>query len=80
MNSEQFEGQWHQFKGKLKERWGKLTDDDVKVVAGKRDMLIGKVQERYGVLKKDAEEQVDQWMSRLESSGQPSKSETKRIV
>jgi len=64
MNWEQIEGQWHQFTGKVKSQWGKLTDDDLTTVAGKKDQLIGKVQERYGILKDDAEEQVDRWIAK----------------
>jgi uncharacterized protein YjbJ (UPF0337 family) len=51
MNWDQMEGKWMQIKGSVKERWGKLTDDDLDVIAGKRDKLIGKVQERYGIAK-----------------------------
>jgi uncharacterized protein YjbJ (UPF0337 family) len=68
MNWTQIEGQWHQIKGNAKSAWAKLTDDDLKNVAGKRDQLIGKVQERYGVLKADAEKQVDQWIAKLSPS------------
>jgi uncharacterized protein YjbJ (UPF0337 family) len=58
MNQDQMEGKWKQFKGKAKEQWGKLTDDDLDVIAGKRDQLIGKVQERYGIAREEAEKQV----------------------
>jgi uncharacterized protein YjbJ (UPF0337 family) len=61
MNSEQLQGKWKQLKGSVKERWGKLTDDDLDVVAGKRDQLIGKIQERYGIAKEVAQKQVDDW-------------------
>lgn len=64
MNWDQIEGRWHQIMGRVKSKWGKLTDDDIKNVAGKKDVLIGKIQERYGVLKDDAEEQVDAWIER----------------
>lgn len=63
MNWEQIEGQWLQFRGTLKSRWGKLTDDDLAQVAGRKDQLIGKVQERYGIHKDQAEKQVDSWLS-----------------
>ena len=56
MNQDTFEGNWMQLKGKVKEEWGKLTDDDLDVIAGKRDQLAGRLQERYG-LAKDAVEQ-----------------------
>lgn len=58
MNSDTIAGNWKQFKGKVKEQWGKLTDDDLEMIAGRRDQLLGKVQERYGVAKEQAEEQV----------------------
>jgi uncharacterized protein YjbJ (UPF0337 family) len=58
---DQVEGNWNQFAGKVKQRWGKLTDDDVTVINGKRQELVGKIQERYGVAKKEAEKQVDEW-------------------
>ena len=47
-----------QFKGKIKEKWGKLTDDDLKMLEGNRDQLVGKVQERYGIAKEEAERQI----------------------
>jgi len=62
MNSEQLQGKWKQMKGSIKERWGKLTDDDFDVINGQRDQLIGRVQERYGIQKEDARKQVDEWM------------------
>ena len=58
MNSAQMKGNWKQFVGKAKEKWGRLTDDDWKVVEGKRDQLVGKIQERYGIAQKDAERQL----------------------
>jgi uncharacterized protein YjbJ (UPF0337 family) len=65
MNWTQIEGQWHQFTGKAKTMWGKLTDDDLKTVAGKRDQLIGKIQQHYGVAKEDAEKQVHEWAAKV---------------
>jgi len=61
MNQDRLEGKWKQLKGKVRERWGKLTDDDVDVVAGKRDHLAGKIQERYGIARDEAERQVDKF-------------------
>ncbi|TCL05711.1 MULTISPECIES: CsbD family protein [Sodalis] len=61
MNTDQASGNWKQFKGKMKEQWGKLTDDDLTVVEGKRDQLIGKIQERYGYGKEAAEKEVSNW-------------------
>jgi uncharacterized protein YjbJ (UPF0337 family) len=61
MNWDQVEGKWKQYSGKAKEKWGKLTDDDLEVVRGRRDQLIGKIQERYGIVKQEAEKQVDEF-------------------
>ena len=61
MNKDQTEGNWKQFKGKVKEKWGKLTDDDLTVVEGKRDQLVGKIQERYGYKKEEAEKELKAW-------------------
>ncbi len=61
MNSEQMKGKWKQMKGSVKERWGKLTDDDIDVIDGQSDQLIGKIQERYGLARQEAQKQVDEW-------------------
>jgi len=61
MNKDQADGNWKQFKGKVKEKWGKLTDDDLTIVEGKRDQLVGKIQERYGHQKDVAEKEVKAW-------------------
>jgi uncharacterized protein YjbJ (UPF0337 family) len=61
MNSDQMQGKWKQMKGSVKERWGKLTDDDVDVINGRQDQLIGKIQERYGIAKEEARRQVEEW-------------------
>jgi uncharacterized protein YjbJ (UPF0337 family) len=62
MNSDQLQGKWKQMKGSVKERWGKLTDDDVDVINGKNEQLVGKIQEKYGIAKEEAQRQVDDWM------------------
>jgi uncharacterized protein YjbJ (UPF0337 family) len=62
MNWDQVEGNWKQFTGKVKEKWGKLTDDDLTAVNGKREALSGRIQERYGIAKEDAERQVDEFL------------------
>jgi uncharacterized protein YjbJ (UPF0337 family) len=59
MNWDQVEGKWKQAMGSVREKWGKLTDSDLEVVAGKKDKLIGKIQERYGISKEEATKQVD---------------------
>lgn len=61
MNSDQVQGTWKQVRGKVKEMWGKLTDDDLDVVAGKKDQLVGKVQKAYGVSKEEPQKQVDEF-------------------
>lgn len=61
MNWETIQGNWKQVTGKAKEQWGKLTDDDMDVIAGRRDQLAGKIQERYGIAKDAAEKQVAEW-------------------
>ncbi|AGB80107.1 MULTISPECIES: CsbD family protein [Pseudocitrobacter] len=61
MNKDELSGNWKQFKGKAKEKWGKLTDDDMTVIEGKRDQLVGKIQERYGYAKDQAEKEVSDW-------------------
>ena len=61
MNSDQFEGKWKQLKGSLKQRWAKLTDDDVTALSGKKDELVGKLQERYGITREQAQKEADEW-------------------
>ena len=61
MNWDQVEGKWKQAKGSIKQKWGKLTDDDLDMIAGHRDKLVGRIQERYGIAKEAAEQQVDSW-------------------
>ena len=68
MNWDQFEGKWRQMKGSIKEQWNKLTDDDLDRIAGKREQLIGRIQERYGIAKEAAERQADEWWSALKIS------------
>jgi len=59
MNKDRFQGKWHEFKGKVKEQWGKLTDDDISKINGKREVLMGKLQERYGYAKDQAEKEIN---------------------
>lgn len=61
MNKDTVEGNWLQFKGKVKEQWGKLTEDDLDIIAGRREQLLGKIQERHGISKDEAEKQVNVW-------------------
>jgi len=66
MNWDRIEGGWKQFKGKAREQWGRLTDDDVKVIEGRRDKLVGKIQERYGIERDEAEREIEEWLEMLE--------------
>lgn len=65
MNWDRIEGGWKQMTGKVKEQWGKLTDDDLTEAAGKRDQLAGKIQARYGIAKEEAERQLDDFAKKL---------------
>lgn len=63
MNWDQIKGKWKQAKGQARQKWGRLTDDDLDVINGKREELVGKVQERYGIAKEEAERQVKDFES-----------------
>lgn len=58
MNWDRIEGNWKQFKGQIKEQWGRFTDDELDIVAGKRDQFLGKLQEKYGLTKDEAQRQL----------------------
>jgi uncharacterized protein YjbJ (UPF0337 family) len=64
MNWDRIQGNWKQVTGKALVQWGKLTNDDLDVIAGHRDQLAGKIQERYGVAKEDAEKQITAWQDK----------------
>ena len=64
MNSDVFKGKWHQLKGEVKSQWGKLTDDDLDRVEGDAEKLIGRVQERYGYARHDAQREVNDFIER----------------
>jgi uncharacterized protein YjbJ (UPF0337 family) len=70
MNWDQLEGKWKQMKGSVRERWGRLTDDDIEQIAGNRDKFIGLLQERYGLVKEAAERELDQFMRTHPSEAQ----------
>lgn len=74
MNKEEFAGQWKTLKGKAKEQWGKLTDDDLAQVEGKKDQLIGALQKRYGYAKEKAEAEIENWEKECQSSTPHAKS------
>ena len=61
MDWNRVEGNWKQVKGKVKEKWAKLTDDDLAYVNGKRDQLEGKIQERYGIARDQVRKEIDDW-------------------
>jgi len=65
MNWDQIEGKWKEIKGKARSKWAKLTDEDLESIKGKRDMLLGRLQQRYGMKKDAAEREVDTWISKL---------------
>jgi uncharacterized protein YjbJ (UPF0337 family) len=68
MNWDRIEGNWKQVVGKARAQWGKLTDDDFNIVAGRREQLAGKIQERYGVVKEDADKQISEWIRKADDS------------
>lgn len=65
MNWDQIKGQWKQLKGEAKNQWGALTDDDLARAEGDRDLLVGRIQERYGIAKEEAMRQVDDWQRQM---------------
>jgi uncharacterized protein YjbJ (UPF0337 family) len=65
MNWDRIEGDWKQFSGSIKEKWGKLTDDDMTAINGRQEQLVGRIQERYGVAKDEARRDVKAWLDRL---------------
>ena len=65
MNWDQIEGKWKQFTGAARMRWAKLTDDDWAMVSGMKEQLVGRIQERYGVAREEAEKQADEWSRAL---------------
>ena len=65
MNWDQIKGDWKQFQGHVQQQWGKLTNDDLQEAKGDQKILTGKIQERYGITKEEAEKQIHEWHSRL---------------
>jgi uncharacterized protein YjbJ (UPF0337 family) len=65
MNWDRIEGNWKQMVGHAREKWGKLTDSDFEAVAGRRDQLVGRIQERYGIARDVAQQQADEWAKAL---------------
>ena len=69
MNWDRIEGNWKQFKGNARQQWGKLTDDNLDVIAGKRNVLLGRIQELYGISKDESEKQLADWEKRMQGIG-----------
>lgn len=65
MNWDRVQGNWKQVMGKAREKWGKLSNDDIDVIGGRRDQLVGRLQERYGIAKDVAQKQADEWADAL---------------
>lgn len=74
MNWDTVKGDWKEFKGKVREKWGQLTDDDIEVIAGKRDQLMGRLQQRYGYTKEEAERELGDFERGLDSGYNNSRS------
>ena len=72
MNWDQIEGKWKQMKGAARQKWAKLTDDDLEYIAGNRDQFAGRLQERYGIAKDEAERQLDEWSRSVSDTSAPS--------
>ncbi len=64
MNWDRVEGNWKEFKGKVKQQWGDLTDDDLTVIEGNRDELAGRLQKRYGYARDKADREISSWLDR----------------
>ena len=74
MNWDQVEGKWKQYKGQMKEKWGRLTDDDFDVINGRRQQLVGKIQEHYGIAREEAEKQADEFVKSLRAADEAAES------
>jgi uncharacterized protein YjbJ (UPF0337 family) len=71
MNWNEFEGKWNQLKGSVREKYGKLTDDDLQVIGGKKDQFVGKLQERYGMSREQAEKDLNAWIVKVRPGEAP---------
>lgn len=70
MNWDRIEGNWKQAKGKVREKWGKFTDDELDIIAGNREQLVGKIQEKYGIAREEAERQVEKFQREYPETGE----------
>jgi uncharacterized protein YjbJ (UPF0337 family) len=77
VNWDQMKGKWKQYKGQIKAKWGKLTDDDLQLIDGRREELIGRLQQRYGIAKEAADKQVEEFMKALQPE-EPTTEKTRR--
>ena len=77
MNWDQIKGNWKQVTGNVKQQWGKLTDSDITLVNGHREQLAGKIQERYGIAKEEAEKQLTAWQDKVSETWFAKPAETK---
>jgi uncharacterized protein YjbJ (UPF0337 family) len=78
MNWDQMEGKWKQVRGSVKQQWGKLTDSDLDQIAGKREMLLGKLQERYGIVREEAHRKADEWLRTVKDTNTDQQPQTAR--
>jgi len=79
MNWDQVEGKWKQMKGSVRTRWGKLTDDDLEMIKGQKDQLVGKIQERYGIQKDEAQRQVEDWNRTLDEENDNQRTQQRKV-
>ena len=79
MNRDILKGQWMQLKGKIRQQWGKLTDDDLDKIQGNAEMLIGRIQEQYGKTREQAEKELDRWMEQ-QGGGPQERSRERKIA
>ncbi len=69
MDWDRVEGSWKEFRGRVKSKWGELSDDDLTQISGKRDELLGKLQARYGYTKDRARQEIDRWLDSIDTDG-----------
>jgi len=73
MNEDTLKGQWNQLKGKAREKWGNLTNDDLNVIQGQSERLVGLIQQRYGIARDEAERQVKDWIKNTKTEPTPTR-------
>ena len=73
MNEDTLKGQWNQLKGKAREKWGNLTNDDLNVIQGQSEQLVGLIQQRYGIARDEAERQVKDWIKNTKTEPTPTR-------